>query len=405
MSRMKFVSYHVIVLILAPNILGVEEDAYAEMLRYQPANFEYREIRGTRSYSNQRNASSRVPLDIKPYASFFKNCLLHVVNFNGMEISPPDHYPLALTRYRVVNLTYQEKRRRKEGKSNKLANSKKKVGQARIFPSEKFPPASSNISYCFNYDVTSRCSDFPCVVLTSSSKPWTCEVYLYAYPPVAKRDPYLYEWSDQLHMNFLYLPGNHRHLWYHQPDPTETLPEIFFNSETNKIMNSLLITRAQYHILLPDRSSGAGQFFKAIYSWIIALTVGRSGLIKVDYTYTPSNLEILMGEPGNFYWYCRYCHQCELWTPVQLNFVTSLEQMQHLIDKAHKTNIGTIFWNTYLEETFYNQFHEDNDDKDEYKIFLDLQVSNVIEVEVKDADEDYVDDEDQSGGVIKQKTK
>lgn len=309
-----------------------------------------------RNYSNSRysplSAKKLSPLSIPldKHIHLFSQCLVHLINYKNLNFLPlPSSssllIPVVTSRYTVVQVTYELK------PLNIISFTKT---QSRVYSSTNFNfnNATKPIPYCTHYNSDFQCYDFPSFDVTSSSKPWRCEANLYLYPPGPIEDPVFYEWDEQMNKLFLIIPGSYKSFFYDSFNMSEIRNNdtmLHINPHPQSMVKGLIISRAQYNILLPEVDQNPIYF----RLWTNSLTITRKGVFKVDFAYTPSKSEMFV-DLGNsrYIWLCRYCTFCSSIGAKLIEFVKDIDYLDGVIFKENAENIGKILWNTQVTVMF-----------------------------------------------------
>lgn len=322
-----------------------------------------------RQYSKPERTHSitNKPLDITEYHQLSQGCLLHLINYRNLDLVSKANIvkPLVLSRYDVLKILYNV---------TKLKIIEYKI-QALIFPFEKTPRnKSASIPYCMNMNYENRCYDIQAQDRTSRTKPWSCEIHLYAYPPTRQEQPNYYEWQgDELDLQFFIIPGAYKRFFYEVPRILPDNITAFFYPNLTEILKEIVVSRQQLDILLLQQQP---TYNDTIIQWANALTVYRDGLYNVDPSHTSSNRELVVRfDEGNYIWICHDCVPCQTYGFKILKPVYKLTDFERQMNIEKLTHIGKIFWNTHLESSYLHALEGVSDDESssfEYKLLLTL---------------------------------
>lgn len=276
---------------------------YANVLKYDGRKI--LSIKSTRAFSN--SPPVLIHENFVPVLGFLNNkCLVHIVNFQGVDLPPQNRISLILTRFQVVNIRYSVHR---PWTHQNFTETRNRV----MYTNELAKLTEPKLTLCIlnGDDLDSRecIQDIPHLDQTPKIKPWNCERHVYLFPPKYSKGNTFFRWEPHTDSHELIVPDAFRKFWVHQmhlqPDQTVT-------KQTHR--SYLVTTREIFEILVVNR-----QELSTIRRWSLGLTRIRDAFGFANY-YTTSNRELFVVETkwnqhhhdilSVVYLLCRYCKRC-----------------------------------------------------------------------------------------------
>lgn len=323
----------------------------------------YNEVRRefSKLFLNRNIGTNDGIVDVSEYLEFFKECLVHFINYRNMDLSMVNtNVPFVLSRYGVVKIEYEVSRKT----SRTWLTSTIREFQYRPYPliSTFLNNSSKQIKHCGDiYTDFSHCNDIPQVDRSNFTKPWFCEAQIYVYPPTPKEDFTFYQWTTlQIDIQQFVIPASFKRFWIHNLNTSLNLNEVYFHPDKNQHMISLLITRPQIDILLLPRAKyiSSWEILALIDTWSKSITINPEMVFGADITFASSSRELVLRDDGSatLSWLCRYCTDCNYMGLEDLGKMQNYQQLLNHFYRQNLANIGRIFWNIMMGTALYEHF-------------------------------------------------
>ncbi|CAL8135734.1 unnamed protein product [Orchesella dallaii] len=189
--------------------------------------------------------------DLGEYLKLYSRCLVHIINYNGIDIisSSDQEQPLMLSRYDVIQVEYEVEPRPIKNYTyhhpnysyGKERQRQPKISRrVRMIPFEKVPKPHEELPWCKRHWPEIECLDIPYLDLTTRLR-WTCEAHIYLTLPNSKNNLF-YEYDSYRNQLQLMIPIAYKKFGYHRMSPDE--------DNSNKKQLYLVNSRARYEVLV-----------------------------------------------------------------------------------------------------------------------------------------------------------
>jgi len=211
-----------ILALLTTHMLCITSEHVAEEF-FLPQNNFIEEV-SFRKYSHFRNEnflftqkSDILLQNLVEMVASLPSCLNHIINYNGIDVKPFKS-PVVLSRYDVIHVKYNLKKRWIKANGSPLSTNWK-----RLFAYEKVSKILANetkeIPWCKRESIRDdlECFDIPFVENGINGRGWWCESHWYIFPPNPVQDPLFYERGGELLTGLrLLIPGSFKKFWSHK---------------------------------------------------------------------------------------------------------------------------------------------------------------------------------------------
>ncbi|CAL8076308.1 unnamed protein product [Orchesella dallaii] len=279
------------------------------------------------------------------------NCLTHIINYNGMDISAPNQ-PIVLSRYDVIKSSYLiwDPSMRK-GKVHH---------RARLFHYEALSKILQNKSailpWCTLQWPDMQCEDIPLVFNAMRMKPYTCESHFHLFPPTVYNNPTFYQWDYyNLRLEFIF-PGNWKKFWFHT---TRSVSLGVANS--NDALSAFVVNRPWNEVMVAEGYPTP----LSMNPWAYTLSTVE-GHPTGFYTTTARELFFITSVPKvsrgissllapvhslelrSVYILCRNCVRCKTLVPIKLGQISDITMTMEANIEVINGNTDNILWKMYL---------------------------------------------------------
>ncbi|CAL8069490.1 unnamed protein product [Orchesella dallaii] len=288
-----------------------------------------------------------------PTIQLFDGCLIHITNYNGVDL-PPLQQPVLLSRYDLVHVKYQAISKIPSTSSYR-SNVTRYSLRARTFPFEKVPENEIEMPWCRRYWPDLQCLDIPYLDMSTKAKPWTCEAHLYLLPPSPEQDPNFYEWLRDKNRLSLLVPGGYHRIWSNWWPFYETYNDDS-QHEKMDVNQFFILNRHWYDILISDSIED-----NMVSPWVTALLTVSSFMTDEQ---VPSHRELLLIPAltgvkdldnvlekssirfGSMILLCRNCKPCVTLQPTPIGTPTDRHELDEII-KNHNKHTNHILWKVF----------------------------------------------------------
>lgn len=296
----------------------------------------------TKIHPSFKSTGSFQLINLELYVTYFQDCLLHIINFNGYDFISTS--PAILSRYDIIKLSILEL-----DLNNKTTVPRpirrtflRKVPFEKIFRFNSLGPCKQDWLQreCMVENV-----DIPLLDLTMKTKPWQCEAHFYLDPPSPVESRVFYEEQVATRDQALIIPGSYRKFWREsasarnavngslQPPYVMTSREIFEVLILDKFNRSALrlqmMTKAWSAAVLEILDMfGMQDIF--VTSRRELLVILASQLLQNSLKNTLSQNKLMISE--NIGILCRYCVPCKPLTLVSIGNPKSRQRLQKYLD-------------------------------------------------------------------------
>lgn len=268
--------------------------------------------------------------NLNAYLQPFHECLIHLINYQGVNIVPLQ-VPTVLTRYKTVKVSHVVADTIIAPNIHSFLVSHRN----RIYPFEKVPRNKSiPIPWCSRHSMDLECHDIPYIDKSTELKSWACEAHLYLLPP---KDPINYQYDFKISGYGLLIPGSFRRLFWKF--------QVNWRIERQTFAQSYLaVTRKRYDILVSEPN----QFLKE--AWLSPLVKHAVRWIDIS---SPSSQELLIFNIKPFhvtnlyiysaYLLCRHCSKTTFLNQVPLQGLTTAAKLSKQIHFYNKDPDNIIY--------------------------------------------------------------
>lgn len=287
-------------------------------------------------------------------ADIFKGCLVHLINYNYIDLKPMSH-PFVLSRYDVVKNVYWV-----NNVFTKQINKPLLSSRYRLFNYANIPKNGTRLEWCKRSRLDMECLDTISFIDNSAStKPWKCEAHLYLFPP---NDPSFYEMASVSGSIRLLVPGPFKRLFW-------AVSKARINIRDGYTEDVLLVNRPRFDILLNIKSSELQNYWVRSMSeyapnWYDIVANTAKELLTVQLLYSARN-PALLGPKRLFvntlFLLCRSCNSQKSLQPLNIGLFKNLKNLTKYLILINKLNTDNIVYKIWpLGEALVNGFVADN---------------------------------------------